>query len=198
MPTLTVAVKWSGKSFDVPVDTSAGVPSFKRKLEEFTGVPPERQKVMSAKHFKGVLKDDVDLGACGLADGAVITLMGDAKQVAVAAAATVRPLADGAPGPFPPARRTRARRLSPSTLLSHDRTRAPPPIPPSGIAQVFVEDLPVARQQALGSVLPSGLENEGNTCYANSVVEVCRSRQRASADTGGGPAGCPQSHPAPS
>jgi ubiquitin carboxyl-terminal hydrolase 14 len=43
----------------------------------------------------------------------------------------------------------------------------------SGVA-MFVEDMPVAQQLALGKALPSGLINEQNTCYMNSVLEVMR------------------------
>ena len=43
----------------------------------------------------------------------------------------------------------------------------------SGVA-MFVEDMPVAQQLALGKAVPSGLINEQNTCYMNSVLEVMR------------------------
>lgn len=40
---------------------------------------------------------------------------------------------------------------------------------------VFVEDLPASAAAAAGTALPAGLQNLGNTCYANSeLLFVCR------------------------
>lgn len=38
----------------------------------------------------------------------------------------------------------------------------------------FVEDMPQSEVAKLGHVLPTGLVNEGNTCYANSTLEALR------------------------
>ena len=38
-----------------------------------------------------------------------------------------------------------------------------------------MEDLPVEKQKEFGSVIPAGLINEQNTCYMNSVLQVCTS-----------------------
>ncbi len=78
-----VTIKWGSKVLDSEITPSEGVKSFKEKLQALTNVPVERQKLM-CKLWKGLLKDDVDLAACSIVDGTVITLMGDAATQAAA------------------------------------------------------------------------------------------------------------------
>eukprot|EP00591_Stephanopyxis_turris_P004323 CAMPEP_0195519598 /NCGR_PEP_ID=MMETSP0794_2-20130614/15121_1 /TAXON_ID=515487 /ORGANISM="Stephanopyxis turris, Strain CCMP 815" /LENGTH=589 /DNA_ID=CAMNT_0040648781 /DNA_START=60 /DNA_END=1829 /DNA_ORIENTATION=+ len=56
-------IKWGKETIDINLIVSNGVPSFKKELEERTGVPCDRMKLMpkSKGLWKGVLKDDFDL-----------------------------------------------------------------------------------------------------------------------------------------
>lgn len=76
-----ISVKWGGKTlnFEVnPSEVSSGV-GLKRFLEKETSVPASRQKLLSPKVWKGILKDDEEIA---IEEGAVITLMGSAAAVA--------------------------------------------------------------------------------------------------------------------
>jgi len=61
------------------VDTGASALTFKQRLEELTGVPVARQKLMCRGGWKGILKDDTSLE--NLPNGADIRLMGTAEVV---------------------------------------------------------------------------------------------------------------------
>ena len=56
-------VKWGKEKVEIDLVPAAGVRGLKAELEEKTGVPVERMKVMpkSKGLWKGVLKDDFDL-----------------------------------------------------------------------------------------------------------------------------------------
>ena len=59
---LRLTVKWGKKSVDVESFVpAAGVKPFKQELEELTGVPADRCKLLSKSLWKGILKDDFDL-----------------------------------------------------------------------------------------------------------------------------------------
>ncbi len=60
---IPLSVKWGKKVLEFPFCVETGPKGLKRELEERTGVPAERQKVMAKTKglWKGVLKDDVDL-----------------------------------------------------------------------------------------------------------------------------------------
>ncbi|CAM9148326.1 unnamed protein product [Ascophyllum nodosum] len=76
-----VSVKWNKKVFE-GVEVSSKVPEFKAKLQELTGVPVDRQKLMAKGAWKGILKDEVDLSGCNIKDGQQVTLMGSAEVLA--------------------------------------------------------------------------------------------------------------------
>ncbi|CAM9848506.1 unnamed protein product [Scytosiphon promiscuus] len=73
-----VAVKWNKRVFS-DVEVTPTVADFKAKLQELTGVPAARQKLMARGAWKGILKDDVDLSGCTIKDGQQVTLMGSAE-----------------------------------------------------------------------------------------------------------------------
>jgi len=74
---MQVKIKWNKLSYDLNIDPAAGVPAFKLVVQDATGVPPERQKLMGGKGlWPGILKDETDLTAISFAPGSVITLMG--------------------------------------------------------------------------------------------------------------------------
>eukprot|EP00033_Pygsuia_biforma_P002820 GCRY01003114.1.p1 GENE.GCRY01003114.1~~GCRY01003114.1.p1 ORF type:complete len:454 (+),score=121.39 GCRY01003114.1:200-1561(+) len=75
---LKVKVKWAKQTFeDVVCEPSEGVPTFKKTIENLTGVPAERQKILIKGH-SGFLKDSVDLTKLNLTDGQLVTMMGTA------------------------------------------------------------------------------------------------------------------------
>ncbi|CAM9843717.1 unnamed protein product, partial [Phaeothamnion confervicola] len=62
-----VSVKWNKETYDVDLDAGESVQTFKTQLWTLTGVPVERQKLMSKKGgWKGILKDDEDFSKLGL------------------------------------------------------------------------------------------------------------------------------------
>lgn len=77
-----VVVKWNKTTYDVDLDPSLGVASFKAKIKELTAVPEDRQKLMAKGCWPGTLKDDCNLTTCIIGDGALIMLMGTADVVA--------------------------------------------------------------------------------------------------------------------
>ncbi|CAM9380699.1 unnamed protein product, partial [Sphacelaria rigidula] len=87
-----VAVKWNKRVFE-DVEVAANVIDFKTKLQELTGVPAARQKLMAKGAWKGILKDDMDLSGCPIKDGQQVTLMGSA-EVLVAPKEQVRFMED--------------------------------------------------------------------------------------------------------
>lgn len=68
--------------FDLEVDPAAGVAAFKRIVQEATGVPPDRQKLLGGKGlWSGILKDDTDLTKVTFMEGSVVSLTGTADVV---------------------------------------------------------------------------------------------------------------------
>ncbi|CAM9153944.1 unnamed protein product [Chrysoparadoxa australica] len=80
MPAVTI--KWNKQQFkDIELDTAAPVSAFKKKLQELTGVPVERQKLMAKGAWKGILGDNMDLSTCTIKPNQAIMLMGSAEVV---------------------------------------------------------------------------------------------------------------------
>lgn len=83
---MKIRVKWNKENYEVDLDTSSDVATFKALLYSLTGVPSERQKLMtkggwSKVGFVGVLKDDFDLSQTKVKEGQTVTLMGTADVV---------------------------------------------------------------------------------------------------------------------
>ena len=77
-----VKVKHGKDLHEVQLDTTKDVKTFKAVLEKVTGVPPERQTLMSKGAWIGTLKDDKDLSTLkSIVDGHLVTLMGTATKV---------------------------------------------------------------------------------------------------------------------
>ena len=77
---VAVIVKWGKQQFDVEIDTSESVETFKAQLFALTSVPIERQKIMGVKG--GQLKDDANVAALGIKPGQKLMLMGTAEVLA--------------------------------------------------------------------------------------------------------------------
>ncbi|CAG8520264.1 7961_t:CDS:10, partial [Acaulospora colombiana] len=78
MPPIKVNVKWSGKKYELEIDTDNTAESFKSELYRITGVEPQRQKIMC----KGtILKDDTDLKSLNIKEGQNLTMMGTAGEL---------------------------------------------------------------------------------------------------------------------
>ena len=73
---MLVKLKWNKLSYDIEVDTKAGVAVFKSNIQNLTGVPIDRQKLMGKGLWAGILKDEADLSTFNFSPGHIITLMG--------------------------------------------------------------------------------------------------------------------------
>jgi len=134
--TVSLSVKWGKEMIALDFIVAGGVKGLKTELEEKTGVPADRMKLMAKSKglWKGVLKDDVDLSSIDF-EKALTKAKGGPLNILL---------------------------MGSATKLTGPKTKT-----------VFLEDLPpeeVAKVQE-----PSGLENLGNTCYLNSVVQCLRS-----------------------
>jgi len=117
---LSITVKHGKAEHKLPLTPSESVLEIKVALFSLTGVPPDRQKLMS-KAWKGVLKDDASFSDMPeLKDGLAFTLMGSAEAAAKPTEKTVR--ARGGPRGAAPARHLAALLTMPT---------APPPTTPA-------------------------------------------------------------------
>jgi ubiquitin carboxyl-terminal hydrolase 14 len=76
---IPIRVKYGKDVHDLQVDTTAPVAVFKAQLEQLTGVPSNRQKIMGVKG--GQLKDDAVLADVGLSSAKPLMLIGSADGV---------------------------------------------------------------------------------------------------------------------
>jgi ubiquitin carboxyl-terminal hydrolase 14 len=73
MPSVKVIVKWSGKKYDLELNTDEPVEIFKSQIYTLTEVSPDRQKLL----YKGlILKDDSDLNTLNIKEGHTFMMMG--------------------------------------------------------------------------------------------------------------------------
>jgi len=77
-----VLVKWNKSTIELDADLAAGVDALKSAIRAQTGVPNERQKLMSKGAWTGTLKDDAVLSTMTIKEGQVITMMGTADVIA--------------------------------------------------------------------------------------------------------------------
>ncbi|OLL22164.1 Ubiquitin carboxyl-terminal hydrolase 6 [Neolecta irregularis DAH-3] len=81
MSVIPVKLKWSGKIFDVDLDTSESPTTFKMQVFSLTGVEPERMKIL----IKGTqMKDETDLSTVAIKPGQTLMVMGTASEIPVA------------------------------------------------------------------------------------------------------------------
>ncbi len=59
----TFTVNWNKNAYTIAFSPAAGVPALRQSIQDATGVPIDRQKIMpkTKKTWKGILKDDFDL-----------------------------------------------------------------------------------------------------------------------------------------
>ncbi|KAL4560028.1 hypothetical protein LXL04_032176 [Taraxacum kok-saghyz] len=75
----TVSVKWQKELYrGVEIDTTQPPCVFKCQLYDLTGVPPERQKIVTKG---GLLKDDSDWSKMGVKEGQRLMMMGTADEI---------------------------------------------------------------------------------------------------------------------
>ena len=78
-----VKLKWNKLTFDhVEVKAEEGVPAFRMKVFELTGVPATRQKLMAKGAWIGTLKDELDLATVEIKPNQAILLVGNADTIA--------------------------------------------------------------------------------------------------------------------
>jgi len=76
--TVPVTLKWGKKTFSLTLTTGETASSFKQRVQEETGVPLARQKLLAKKGWKGPLKDDAILE---LKNPLTVTLIGSAETL---------------------------------------------------------------------------------------------------------------------
>ena len=152
---VAVVVKWGKNTYEVELDTSESVETFKAQLFALTSVPIERQKIMGVKG--GTLKDDAKFDTLGIKPGQKLMMMGSAEVLAAPPSATV--FAEDLP------QVTRALTVAPASTspltLAHPHSHPHPGLPQEAI-------------DAAEATNPAGLANLGNTCYLNSSLQCLR------------------------
>ena len=162
--TVPLSVKWGKETFDFDFVVASGVKGLKTELEEKTRVPADRMKIMakskgtrdSSWPFNHITTSDSLISYCLCLFGNFSGLWkGVLKDDYDFTSHEVTAALVKAKGPL-------------SLLLMGSAAELTGP----QTKTVFLEDLPpeeVAKVQE-----PSGLENLGNTCYLNSVVQCLR------------------------
>ncbi|CAE7268481.1 UBP7, partial [Symbiodinium sp. KB8] len=142
---MELKVKWNKQRLSVEVDPSKPVSEFKAELLRVTGVPVDRQKIIS-KAWRGMLKDDTDLSTPGLPVRALFCAQ--------------------------PMRNAETRASDEVTLMGSAEGVAALDEAESKV--VFMEDMKQEERTAAGVVAPSGFVNLGNTCYMNATTQALR------------------------
>ena len=148
-----VVVKWGKQTFEVELDTSDSVETFKAQLFALTSVPIERQKIMGVKG--GTLKDDAKFDALGIKPGQKLMMMGSADVLA-APPPTATVFAEDLPQVT----------QNPHPDFNSNLTPNPNPQPHPNLPQEAID--------AAEATNPAGLANLGNTCYLNSSLQCLR------------------------
>ena len=73
-------IKWGAQTLELSVPSPTSASALRGLIEGLTGVPSARQKLMCAKAWKGLLRDDA--APLSLPGGSVLTLMGTAETAA--------------------------------------------------------------------------------------------------------------------
>ena len=82
MKIVKLKLKYGKDVQDVELDMGKDVKTFKEKLESLTGVPAERQTLISKGAWIGTLKDGMDLSTLKpIPQGHTVTLIGSAAKV---------------------------------------------------------------------------------------------------------------------
>ena len=82
MSTIPVALRWNKRTFSLSIELGETVASFKQRVQDATGVPAVRQKLMAKKGWKGLLKDGIVLDDTTIkvtASALAVTLVGSAE-----------------------------------------------------------------------------------------------------------------------
>lgn len=77
MATGSLAIKWSGKDYEVSITDTETISDLKRKISELTEVPPKRQKLLGLKARGGKPAGDAaSISELVLKPGQRIMMMG--------------------------------------------------------------------------------------------------------------------------
>lgn len=55
---MAARLKWGKRTFDLAIESGSNGEALKQVVESLTGVPPDRQKLLCTKLWKGALKGD--------------------------------------------------------------------------------------------------------------------------------------------
>ena len=150
MAEIQIKVKHQGKIYDLAVDPESRGEELKYQLFSLTNVEPANQKILAKK----LVKDDTMLSALGLKDGTTITLIGNPSAEAM----------------FERPEKTKFTEDMTEEELAQQEGAIP------GGCPITAHSVIMSLEQMLTlSCCIAGLQNTGNTCYANASLQVLRS-----------------------